>query len=432
MSTTFYVSALNQTTALDTSGNYTGSIEVQQSVNEDVSGTIPLADAQAGFLFRTSPGSGTGDTPLYNTGLEGSANWTAVAKTVTENAITNVGDDHTAPMLTVEKELAAAVFGSHELFDLFSNGTKINTSISNAFAAMNIAVQNSVSTDASKQYGNAMIRRVPERFALKYNAAYTSGVHSTASVYSAAVIKGVTGVAEAKVVFSAADTLESITVNLITTAGFTAGEELSITDPNGKTSLRITVPSGSTLWDASDNMLNQLNAGSGLISGFTGIGTTGPSTSFEINTNVAGTFTGVVASQVGYGTGSLCTMKIDTSTGAITSLFVTSVDLTPPYVKNVATTFTITFTISSVAKTIIWTIPATTSSVVGTNSVQAAILNGNTDSADIEFPTQSGDVLRVMFTITPNAAQTVANSSAIAVMTYKAHINYTVGQFGGA
>ena len=117
-------------------------------------------------------------------------------------------------------------------------------------------------------------------------------------------------------------------------------------------------------------------------------------------------------------------MQIDTATSAITSLFVTSVDLTPPYVKNAATTFTNTDTTP-----VVWTIPATTSSVVGTNSVQAAILNGNTDSADIEFPTQSGDVLRVMFTITPKATQTVANSNAFAVMTYKAHINYTVGTF---
>jgi len=420
MSTAFYVSALNQSAALNAAGEYTGSIEVQQSVNESVAGTISLTDAQEGFLFRTTPETGTGNNPLYNTGLEDAQNWTAVAKTVTSNAITSVGDDHTAPMLTVEKELAAAVFGSPELFDLFSNGTVINTSISNAFATMNTAVQNNVTTNASKQYGNAMIRQFPERFALKYNATRAS-VANTRSVYDAAVIKGVTGVAVAKVMFSATGTLESITTISTTTNSFTLNEELSITDPTGKTSLQITVPSGSTLWTST--MLTQLNSASGTaIAGFTGPGS---STTYVINTNVPGTFTGVTVTQSGSGTGTgaLCTMKIDTTTSAITSLFVTTSGAN--YVKNILTTFTNTDTTP-----VVWTIPATTSSVVGTNSVQAAILNGNTDSADIEFPTQAGDVLRVMFTITPFSTQTVANSSAFAVMTYKANINYTVGAFG--
>ena len=300
MSTAFYVSALNQSAPLDASGNYTGSIEVQQSVNESVAGTIPLTDAQAGFLFRTTPETGTGNNPLYNTGLEDAANWTAVAKTVTENAITSVGDHATAPMLTVGKELAAAVFGSPEMFDLFSNGTVINTSISNAFATMNTAVQNNVTTNASKQYGNAMIRQFPERFALKYNATRAS-VANTRSVYDAAVIKGVTGVAVAKVKFSAAGNLESITTNSTTTASFTLNEELSITDPTGKTGLQITIPSGSTLWTGA--MLTQLNSASGTaIAGFVGAGV---ATTFVIDANEAGTFTGVVATQTGYGTGSL-------------------------------------------------------------------------------------------------------------------------------
>jgi len=423
MSTAFYVSALNQSAALNAAGEYTGSIEVQQSVNESVAGTISLTDAQEGFLFRTTPETGTGNNPLYNTGLEDAQNWTAVAKTVTSNAITSVGDDHTAPMLTVEKELAAAVFGSPELFDLFSNGTVINTSISNAFATMNTAVQNNVTTNASKQYGNAMIRQFPERFALKYNATRAS-VANTRSVYDAAVIKGVTGVAVAKVIFSTATNLVSITPISTTTNTFTLGEELSITDPTGKTSLQITVPSGSTLWTST--MLTQLNSASGttVIANASGPGS---STAFVIepNTNIPGTFTGVTVTQSGSGTGTgaLCTMKIDTTTSAITSLFVTTSGAN--YVKNILTTFTNTDTTP-----VVWTIPATTSSVVGTNSVQAAILNGNTDSADIEFPTQAGDVLRVMFTITPFSTQTVANSSAFAVMTYKANINYTVGAFG--
>ena len=223
--------------------------------------------------------------------------------------------------------------------------------------------------------------------------------------------------------FSAAGNLVSITTTATATSPnlFITGEELSITDPTGKTSLRITVPSGSSLWN--DAMLTALNTTPGTLgAGFVGAGTTGPSTTFEINTNVAGTFTGVVAAQTGHGSGALCTMQIDTSDSSVHSIFVTNPG--SGYHKNIATTFT-----TQETSPVIWRIPATTSSVVGTNSIQAASLNGNMDSGPIEFPTEAGDVLRVMFTITPNAAQKVAGTTDDAVMTYKAHINYVVGSF---
>ena len=409
---TFYVSALNQNGTLGLA-EHTGSLEIQEAVSNTIEGEILLADAQEAFLFQTTPDAATDNFPLAATGDEDSSNWTAVAKTATTNkfkSATSLGDHNSGAILTIEKQLAEAVFGSNTMFDLFSNGAVIQTSITTAFNTMNTSVQTSTAITASQQYGNAMLANKIERFALQYNIVPPAAVANTTSVYHSARITGVTGVAVAKVVFTTATNLTSITVTSITTGTFTQGEELSITDPTGKTSLQITIPSASTLWDPA--MLTALNTTPGTLgANFTGPGS---STTFVLNTVVAGTFTGVVAAQTGFGSTAVCTMQIDTTNSDVLSIYCTGP--TSGYLKGKTTTFTNTH-----PTPVVFTSGAKTS-----NSIQAGILNGNMGTANTEFPTELDDVLRVMFELNVNSSQVVAGTSDTATMAYKAHVDYKV------
>ena len=67
---TYYISSLNQESALDACGNHTGSIEAQGITDGTTvaDGVMTSTECKSAFKFYTTPDSGDGNLPSKNSG----------------------------------------------------------------------------------------------------------------------------------------------------------------------------------------------------------------------------------------------------------------------------------------------------------------------------------------------------------------------------
>jgi hypothetical protein len=385
-SQTYYVSALNQSSTLGDQGAYTGSIEAQPSTTgTTVAGTL---SSDVGSLFKfytTSDGNGN-NYPVNDAGNESSQLWTAIEKPTTTGVFANgsLGDGNSSGALWEGlNDLSTAVFGSSEAWDLFSNLDTMKSSYSTAFAACLTALDAVNNTTPVEQLGNAMILNYPERFTLQYNAAAATDntLDVSTSVYKLCEARNTDGaVALVTVSMDDASTIGSIVVTSKTSGTFAANDEVSITDPNGKTNLQV------TLAVVSSANATKLQGGSGTLDTTSGA---------TVVAAEAGVYTQIAVSSSGGSSDALCTCKVATVSGsaAVTSLYVTTTG--SGYAKGEALTFTNGGKASS-----------GNIAIASGNSVQAAMLNGSLDSTNgIEFPFESNDVIRVRYQIPLHGSQ---------------------------
>lgn len=399
----YYISSLNQESALDACGNHIGSIEAQGQTDGTTvtDGFMTITNCKAAFKFYTTPNSGDGDLPSNNSGQEGSATWTAKNKDITTFTNGTIGTDASGSIQEVIQALATAVFGSPESVDFFSNASAIKLSITDSFTNLLNRVNSNIENPPVVALGNAMIYNYPERFTLQYTATGSNGVSYNTSLFknckAVGAISGAT--ADVDVTLDASGSIGVMTVtDLSGVTVFVLNEEVAITDPLGKTNLNVVANS------LSPTDLTKYNDGSGNLTQI----------DYVFNSGDIGVYTQIAVSGDVSGNGALCTCRI-ASGGGVASIYVTT-DATTAFADLEALTFT------NGAGVAVGNV-----TIAAANPVQVAMLNGTLDDSNgTSLPFESGDTIRTMYTFNANASQLVAGTSDVAIMDHKMYMDFVI------
>jgi mitotic spindle assembly checkpoint protein MAD2 len=376
------VSGLNANKELDSSGDFTGSIQPQPSTT----GTTIAAsfkrkvDAQSLFKFYTTSDANDSNYPTKY-GQTTFTNWMALPKLANLDYFENgdLGTGNSAGALWEGlSDLSTAVFGSSEAWDLFSNLSDIKNSYTIAFDECLSQVEDNNTTDSVTQLGNAIMFNHPERFTLQYTASVDDSIIDVdKSDYKKCLATGASGgSAEVDVLLLNSTTITSITTTTVS-GTFVEGEEVTITDPLGKTNLQITI-SNLTIVDT-----DALNSTSALVL----------DSPFTIDNAESGVYTQLSVGGSAFGSGALCSCKLidNDETLEVESLYVTTEGT--GYLKDDSLILA-----SSIGDIV--------ASIASINSVQSAMLNGLLDStAGTELPLESDDTIRVRYSIPLNSGQ---------------------------
>jgi hypothetical protein len=379
----YYVSGLNVNSELGSPGDFTGSIQPQPSTTGTTitDGTFTgKVGAQSLFKFHTTSDANDNNYPTQY-GQTTNTNWTALPKLNDSelnyfvNGSVGTGNS-TGALWEGLSDLSTAVFGSSEAWDLFSNLSDIKTSYTAAFVDCLSQVESIVTNDSVAQLGNAIMFHHPERFTLQYTAEKEDSIQDLdKSEYKECLATGASGgsaVVDVGIIGSIS-AITSITTTISNNL-FVEGEEVTITDPLGKTQLQITMEaltSGDT---------TALNTDSGNFL---------PASLCTIDNAESGVYTQLEVIGSSVGTGALCTCRI--SNGGVESLYVTTVGTTS-YAKN---------------DNLFFNNGSQIASITSINSVQSAMLNGTLDD-DVngtELPLETLDTIRVRYSIPLNTGQ---------------------------
>jgi hypothetical protein len=367
---TYYVSSVNPVAAaLVESGEFVGQVTALPDTNSATRAlTISTSAAQSFFKFYTDAtynGAGVINTSVIGVGgVSGSF------------AFATPDNLRSSEFIAL---LAREVFGSSEAADLFSNQAAIHTSWNIAAGTTALASLNARTSSqgaiASKELVDAMFltsNNTDERFTLAYGAAVGTGAPGTGKHYA---VSGGSGSGASVDVTMTGSTINNISVH----TAFFAFDDIA----NRVTSDNHGYSNGNTITFTS-------------ITTTTGINTTD---AYYVIAKTDNTF------QLSNSEGGAAIPLANDGSGTISGVG-------SGFVKGDSIVIT-----QSTGNTIIITL----------NSVQAAMLNGTLDNASgIEVPLQTGDVLRVLFTIQSASSQQDVSNDVIPVLNQKFLVDYTL------
>lgn len=350
--------------------------------------------------------------------------------------------------------LATEVFGSSEASDLFSNVSAINTSHTAACTAATNTLKGLVRTSgasASEELVNAMFadKATTQRFTLPYKS--TAGTGTIVTGTDLAVTAGTGAGAYVDLTAKGVTFTDSSTSISITSHGLSVGDVIQFAEVN--TTSNITEATNyyvKTVADANTITISTTSGGNAITA--SGAGTGNMITSLRLSTHAvsftASNDTVTIASGHPFeNTNPIYFTDINTTTGI-------SVD-TKYFVRDkTATTFKVAATSGGTALTLtndgngLITRTATadfakgeTATITGVdssgdpatitialNDVQKSMLNGklNNVAAPTDVPLESGDVIRVLYTITSKTDQADTSGDGVTA-TQTFFVDFTVG-----
>lgn len=448
---TNYVAATNDTFTLNSHGLSNGDTIIFSSLGDAVGTGLAIntiyyiiSSTDNTFEISTSSGGTAVDITSAGTCIGGTTDAAGTNGFVFTNATnaSTLQDEFTAL-------LATEVFGSSEASDLFSNVSAINTSHTTACTAATTTLKGLVRTSgasASEELVNAMFadKATTQRFTLPYNS--TAGTGTIVSGTDLAVT-AVTGAGAYVDLTAKGVTFTDSSSNVtITSHGLTVGDVIQfaevITTSNVSEATNYYVK---TVADANTITISATSGGNAITA--SGAGTGNMITSLRLSTHAvsftASNDTVTIASGHPFADNDpIYFSDINTTTGI-------SVD-TKYFVRDkTATTFKVESSVGGGALTLtndgngIITRTATTDYVKGEtatitngsatititlNDVQKSMLNGklNNAAAPSDVPLESGDVIRVLYTITSKTDQEdTSGDSVTATQTF--FVDFTVG-----